>query len=191
MADEAIAIRPAKEADEAILRELWEEFEREVPEPAGFEPETWEDEWRDTVRQIAAGGVFLAVDPEGPVGVAKIDEPKLGAMHIHLVYVRPRARRQGVVKQLLRECVATARASGAATLSLHVLLTNTEAHAVWRRLGFESVSTFMAAPLDASRSASSNASPASTARQPTCKVTTRCRSSERSRNSCHGSRSRS
>jgi len=148
MADEAIAIRPAKEADEAILRELWEEFEREVPEPAGFEPETWEDEWRDTVRQIAAGGVFLAVDPEGPVGVAKIDEPKLGAMHIHLVYVRPRARRQGVVKQLLRECVATARASGAATLSLHVLLTNTEAHAVWRRLGFESVSTFMAAPLD-------------------------------------------
>jgi len=62
--------------------------------------------------------------------------------------MRPRARRQGVVKQLLRECVATARASGAATLSLHVLLTNTEAHAVWRRLGFESVSTFMAAPLD-------------------------------------------
>ena len=53
MADEAIAIRPAKEADEAILRELWEEFEREVPEPAGFEPETWEDEWRDTVRPVS------------------------------------------------------------------------------------------------------------------------------------------
>jgi len=148
MADEAIVIRPAAEADEAILHELWQEFEHEVPEPAGFEPETWEDEWRDTVRQIGAGCVFLAVDAEGPVGVAKIDEPKLGATYVHLVYVRPRARRTGVAKQLLRECAAKARASGAGTISLHVLVSNTEAHAVWRRLGFESVSTFMAAPLD-------------------------------------------
>ncbi len=148
MADEAVTIRLATEADEPILRELWAESEAEVPEPAGFEPETWDDEWADTIRQIASGGVFLAVDGEGPVGVAKIDEPKLGAMHIHLVYVRPRARRQGVVKQLFRACVEKARASGAATISLHVLLANTAAQAVWRRLGFESVSTFMAAPLD-------------------------------------------
>ena len=45
MADEALSVRRATEADEAMLRELWEEFEREVPEPAGFEPETWEQEW--------------------------------------------------------------------------------------------------------------------------------------------------
>ena len=143
-----VTVRRATEADEAVLRELWEEFEQEVPEPPGFEPETWEDEWRDTIQQIGAGGVFIAEDAEGPVGVAKIDEPKLGAAHIHLVYVRPRVRRQGVVKQLLRECAAHARNAGAATISLHVLLSNTSAHAVWRRLGFESVSTFMAAPLD-------------------------------------------
>ena len=148
MADEAVTIRVATEADEPIVRELWEEFEREVPEPPGFEPETWEEEWSDTQRQIAAGGVFLAVDAEGPVGVAKIDEPKNGAMHVHLVYVQPRARRHGVAKELFRACAAHARASGAATVSLHVLLANTAAHAVWRRLGFESVSTFMAAPLD-------------------------------------------
>jgi ribosomal protein S18 acetylase RimI-like enzyme len=148
MADEAVVIRPATEADEAILRELWEEFEHEVPEPVGFEPEKWEEEWRDTSRQIAAGGVFLAVDAEGPVGVAKIDEPKNGAMHVHLVYVRPRARRQGVGKQLLRACAAKARASGIGTISLHVLLANAAGRAVWRRLGFADVSTFMAAPLD-------------------------------------------
>ena len=35
-------IRPATSADEAALRSLWEEFEAEVPEPEGFEPETWE-----------------------------------------------------------------------------------------------------------------------------------------------------
>ncbi len=148
MADAAVTVRPATEADEAILRELWGEFEQEVPEPDGFEPETWAEEWSDTIRQIASGGVFLALDEDGPVGVVKMDEPKNGAMHIHLVYVRPRARRQGVSKQLLRACVEKARASGVATISLHVLLVNTAAHAVWRRLGFESISTFMAAPLD-------------------------------------------
>jgi ribosomal protein S18 acetylase RimI-like enzyme len=148
MADEAVAIRPATEADEAILHELWEEFEREVPEPPGFEPETWEQEWGDTRKQIAAGGVFLAEDAEGPVGMAKVELRDHGAMHVHLVHVRPRARRRGVAKSLLRACATHARASGTPMISLHVLVSNTEAQAVWRRLGFESVSTFMAAPLD-------------------------------------------
>ena len=31
MADAPVTIRRATEADEAVLRELWEEFEREVP----------------------------------------------------------------------------------------------------------------------------------------------------------------
>ena len=44
----AVTVRPATEADETILRELWEEFEQEVPEPPGFEPETWAEEWGDT-----------------------------------------------------------------------------------------------------------------------------------------------
>ena len=35
-------IRPATEADEAVLHELWEEFVAEMPEPGGFEPDSWE-----------------------------------------------------------------------------------------------------------------------------------------------------
>jgi ribosomal protein S18 acetylase RimI-like enzyme len=149
MADEALRIRPAAEDDQSVLRELWEEFQAEVPEPPGFEPEPWEAEWSDTQKQIAAGGVFLAEDAAGAVGVAKIDAPEYGAMHIQLVYVRPRARRRGVAKALLRECAALARAAGAATISLEVLLGNEAARTVWRRLAFEDVSAFMAAPLDA------------------------------------------
>ena len=45
-------VRRATAADEAVLRELWEEFERESPVPTGFTAETWEEEWRDTKRQI-------------------------------------------------------------------------------------------------------------------------------------------
>ncbi len=143
-----MTIRRATEADEPILRELWEEFEREVPEPYG-EGEPWEDEWKDTLDDIRGGGVFLAEDDEGPLGVARIEAPKRGDAHVQLVYVRPRGRRQGIAKALLAEAVADAKARGAQHISLSVLTTNTDAIIAWRRLGFVEHAAFMAAPLDA------------------------------------------
>ncbi len=140
-------VRRATEQDEAAIRELWSEFEREVPEPEGFVPETWEEEWRDTHRQIGEGGVFLAEDDDGVVGFAKIGAPKYGAMHVHVVHVRPRVRRQGVAKALLRECVAHAKDAGVQMISLHVMLDNEPARTVWRRLGFTDISALMSVPL--------------------------------------------
>jgi ribosomal-protein-alanine N-acetyltransferase len=148
MADEAVKVRRATEADEAVLRELWSEFELEVPAPEGFPPETWAEEWADTRRQIGAGTVFLAEDGEGAAGVAKSEERDHGAFHIHLVYVRPAARRRGVANALLQECVAQARAVGAPMITLHVLVDNEPARTVWRRLGFRDVSMLMATPVD-------------------------------------------
>jgi ribosomal protein S18 acetylase RimI-like enzyme len=144
-----VSVRRATAADEATLRELWEEFGREVPEPPGFTGESWDEEWADTRRQLDAGGVFLAEEDGKALGVAKIDTPDHGAMHVHLVHVRPEARRQGIAKALLRECVAHARDSGAQTISLHVLMANEPARTIWNRLGFADVSTLMAAPVDA------------------------------------------
>jgi ribosomal protein S18 acetylase RimI-like enzyme len=144
-----MTVRRATEADQAILRELWEEFEREVPEAEGFEPETWEDEWSDVRRDLESGSVFLAEDDDGAVGVARAERNKFGAAHIHLVYVRPRARGAGVTKSLLQACVEDARRFGVEMVSLHVLRTNESATAVWRRLGFEEVSYFMATSVDA------------------------------------------
>src|SRR6185437_1951268 len=143
-----MTVRRATEADEATLRELWEEFEREVLEPEGMEPETWPEEWADTLDDIRGGGVFLAEDGDGPVGVGRIEAPVRGRAHIQLVHVRPRGRRQGIAKELLRACVADARERGAKTISLDVLGANETAIAVWRRLGFEEVALFMATPLD-------------------------------------------
>lgn len=142
-------IRRATEADEAVLRELWEEFEREVPEPEGFVPETWDDnEWQDTLDDIRDGGVFLADDEEGPLGVARIEAPERGCAHVQLVHVRPRGRRNGVAKALLRACVQDARDRGATQVSLEVLTTNETARAVFGRLGFQPYWLTMAAPLD-------------------------------------------
>jgi GNAT superfamily N-acetyltransferase len=143
-----MTVRRATEADEAVIRELWEAFEHEIPDPEGFVPETWEDEWKDTRRDMVSGSVFLAEDDEGVVGLARAERNNYGASHVHLIYVRPRARRTGVTKALLQSCVEDARRTGAGMISLHVLKTNEPAASVWRRLGFEDVAFFMATPVD-------------------------------------------
>jgi ribosomal protein S18 acetylase RimI-like enzyme len=143
-----VNIRRATEADEAVLRELWEEFQLEVPEPADFDREPWGEEWSDVRKNLATGAVVLAEGDAGPVGVARLDEPRNGSSHIQFVYVRPRARRQGVTKALLRACADAAREQGARTVSLEVLLSNDVARAAWQQLGFRDVWVGMAQPLD-------------------------------------------
>ena len=142
-------VRRATDADEAILRELWEEFEAEVPEPEGFTPETWEQEWRDTREDFASGSVFIAEDDTGPIGVARLQKPEYGSSHLQLLYVRPRARREGVTKALLRACVEVAREHGSGMVSLEVLLANEIGRAVWHRLGFSDLWVGMAQSVDA------------------------------------------
>ena len=113
-------IRRAAETDQPLLRELWEEFQLEVPEPEHFVPETWDEEWGDMQKNLETGAVFLAEDDGGTVGVARLEESHQGSSHIHLVYVRPRARREGVTKALLRACAEVAREQGSKTVSLEV-----------------------------------------------------------------------
>jgi ribosomal-protein-alanine N-acetyltransferase len=142
-----VNIRRATTADEATIRELWQEFEDEVPKADGFLPETWDGEWADVQENLATGAVFLAEDDAGPVGVARLQEMQQGSSHVHLVYVRPRARRQGVTKALLRACAEVAREQGAETLSLEVLIANEVGRAAWQQLGFKDVWVGMAQPL--------------------------------------------
>jgi ribosomal protein S18 acetylase RimI-like enzyme len=143
-----VKIRRATEADEALLRAFWEEFEAEVPEPVGA-PESWEEEWADTRRDIAAGTVLIAEDDEGPVGTARAEAPQHGRVHVQLVHVRPRGRRQGITKALLAEIAREARERGVEHVTLDVLTSNATARTVWQRLGFEELALYMAAPLDA------------------------------------------
>jgi ribosomal protein S18 acetylase RimI-like enzyme len=144
-----MTIRRATEADQAVLRELWEEFEADVPSPPSPERQTWEGEWISVRANLADGAVYLAEDEEGAVGVAEAAAPVRGRAHVVLVYVRPRGRRQGIAKALLAECVRESKERGAALVSLDVLTTNAVARTVWQRLGFEEVQLAMATPLEA------------------------------------------
>jgi GNAT superfamily N-acetyltransferase len=144
-----VTVRRASNGDEHILRELWEEFAAEVPEPEGFPQATWADAWLALRSEIASGAVFVAEDDDGPLGFA--DARPEGPTHLRLdtVYVRPRGRRQGVTKALLAEVVAAGASAGATQLTLEVLEGNTVAREVWARLGFSPVSHILAQPLEA------------------------------------------
>jgi ribosomal protein S18 acetylase RimI-like enzyme len=144
-----VKIRRAAEADEVVIREPWEEFEAEVPEPDALGPvRTWEEEWAEVTANIAGGAVYLAEDDEGTVGIARATAPERRRAHLVLVYVRPKARRRGVAKALVGACVAEVLVKGAERMSLDVLWTNTRAREVWTRLGFAEVALVMATPLE-------------------------------------------
>jgi ribosomal protein S18 acetylase RimI-like enzyme len=141
-------IRRATSDDRATLHELWEEFEREVPEPPGWVPETWDEEWAAISAGLERGAVYLAEDGDGPAGMALAGAPDRGRSHLVTVYVRPRARRRGLAKALVRACVGDVREKGARRVSLDVLSTNKAARALWSRLGFEEVALVMEAPVE-------------------------------------------
>jgi ribosomal protein S18 acetylase RimI-like enzyme len=143
-------VRAATEADEPVLHELWTEFEAEVPEPEGWVPETWDEAWAAFRKHIADGVVLLAEDDEGPLGHAVVALRGRDRARAHLTdaYVRPRGRRQGVTKALLREAVARLADRGVRYVSLDVLTDNTVARAVWERLGFREVQRTMVTELE-------------------------------------------
>ena len=91
--------------------------------------------------------MFVAEDEDGPVGFAFAAKPAKGRSHLTDVYVRERARQQGVTKRLLRDVLGAVRELGAEQLSLDVLTSNARARVVWERLGFVEVSRFLAADL--------------------------------------------
>ena len=141
-------IRAATESDAPVLRELWTEFEAEVPEPEGWAPESWDEAWAAIRKHVADGVVVLAEDDEGPLGLAAVALRAGGRAHLTDAYVRPRGRRQGVMKALLREAAARLAERGVRYVSLDVLSDNTVARAVWERLGFREVQRTMVTELE-------------------------------------------
>jgi ribosomal protein S18 acetylase RimI-like enzyme len=144
-----VNVRPATEADEQVLRELWEEFEAEILAPPEW-VETWEEEWQDVSADIAGrGAVYLAEDEEGVLGSVRAKMMSGDVWHVASAYVRPRGRRQGVLKALLRETIAAGRERGSARVTLNVQADNPTGVAVWRRLGFEDDMYYLATSVEA------------------------------------------
>lgn len=142
-------VRRAVEADEALLHELWEAFERELPEPEGFVPETWQEQWPTLLENLRAAGVYVAEEDGNSLGMLDASAAGPARWHIETVYVRPAARRRGTARELVRACARDARERGVEYVSLEVLASNHVARGVWERFGFEPVDVVLAQRLDA------------------------------------------
>jgi ribosomal protein S18 acetylase RimI-like enzyme len=141
-------LRPATEADQSALHELWEEFEAEIPAPPEF-VETWEEEWQDVSADIGGrGAVYLAEDDEGVAGAIRATMLTGDVWHVVFAHVRPRVRRQGVLKELMATALEEGRSRGSTRVTLDVMADNHVAVTAWRRLGFEPEKLYMAATLD-------------------------------------------
>jgi ribosomal protein S18 acetylase RimI-like enzyme len=138
-------IRPASLEDLPALRELWRQFEREIPPPEYVEVDEEQElrEVEDYVRQHVA---LIAEQDDGLVAylLARMNGARLG--YVSDLYVAPAARRAGVAAGLMREAVRRLRAAGAIAVQLDVQAGNRSARIVYDRWGFSEAVLKLAAP---------------------------------------------
>ena len=99
-------------------------------------------------RQLESGAeaIFLAERGDEIIGILRcvesIGSPLLEPArycYVSSVYVRPAARRTGVLRQLMRRAVAWCRDRGLGEMRLHNVASSLEAGAAWDSFGFEVV----------------------------------------------------
>ena len=135
-------IRAATADDLPLVRQLWQEFNTEIPDEPWREDDLAED--LDWLEQAIRDDIVLLSDDDG-LAVARRKGEKLGFLEV--VYVRPKARRGGLAAQLVREAVSRLREAGAEMLELEVLASNVEARAIYERWGMKPVELTLGAPL--------------------------------------------
>jgi ribosomal protein S18 acetylase RimI-like enzyme len=145
-----VTIRAATAADEALLRELWEEFEAELDQEP-YLRETWDEAWEDLAATVEDGVALIAEDDGRPVGFlfCVLGDRGRKTAHVSDIYVRQEARRRGIGRALLAELVGPTREAGLEHVSLEVLVRNADARRLYERLGFSPVDMFLVAPLGA------------------------------------------
>jgi aminoglycoside 6'-N-acetyltransferase I len=145
-----MTIRRATKDDQELIRELWVEFEGELPGP-DYLRESWEDAWSDLARTVQNGVGLIAEEDGRAVGFVfcVLGDRGRRTAHVTDIYVRPDARNKGIGRALLAGILEPARAAGLDHASLEVLIRNSDARRLYERLGFTPMDVFMVAPLGA------------------------------------------
>jgi GNAT superfamily N-acetyltransferase len=136
-------IRTATPDDLPLVRELWHEFSKEVPDAA------WrEDDSADDLRELEAAVGKDVVLLAGDVGLAVATKEGDRVALLDILYVRPQARGSGIARALVHEVAEQLRAQGVEMLELEVLAANSNARGVYEHWGFQPVELTLAAPID-------------------------------------------
>lgn len=135
-------------ADMAEARALFEEYAASLPIDLGFQ--NFADELATLPGAYAppAGRLLLAGEPGAAAGcialrpLALADAVPGTAGEVKRLYVRPRARSEGLGARLVEQLLAEARAVGYRTLMLDTLASMQAAQALYRRFGFAECSPY-------------------------------------------------
>jgi ribosomal protein S18 acetylase RimI-like enzyme len=117
-----------------------------------FEAMDWDRPWpRPQIGpKHLEGKLVLVAEEDGEIaGFAFGETEQHGRAHLNVACVRPKSRRQGVMKALLAEFATRARAAGSEHITLDVDTSNQVGRVVWQRLGFTEFSQRLVAPVDA------------------------------------------
>jgi ribosomal protein S18 acetylase RimI-like enzyme len=127
-------IRQAQHEDLDTVRELWETFYTEWPEPPHRQKD-WDDIAGDVERLLLEGGVALLAEENGDaVGYALGWPRNERVAYLGDLYVQPEFRRRGIGRALL---VAAAEGLEREFLVLTTETKNESARAYYAGLGFE------------------------------------------------------
>ena len=132
-----MTIRRATKQDQELIRELWVEFEAELPGPA-YLRESWKEAWSDLAQTVRNGVALIAEEEGRAVGFVfcVLGDPGRKTAHVTDIYVRPEARNKGIGRALLAGILEPARSAGLEHASLEVLIRNSDARRLYERLGF-------------------------------------------------------
>ena len=142
-------IREATDADRPLVRELFREFMLELGDAPHRDDDTEED-----LAKIEQGlgknlHVLIAEHDGNAAGLAVADKQGTRVGYLGSLYVRPRARGNGVATELVREIAVRLAAEGVDVLELDVLASNAAARAIYERWGFTPVQLNLGVPLAA------------------------------------------
>jgi ribosomal protein S18 acetylase RimI-like enzyme len=141
-------IRSATADDVPTVLDLWRAFELEVPD-AVWRDDDSEHDIAELERAVEGADIVLLAEQNGePIGLSVAEKKGERLGFLHILYVRPEARRSGVAADLVRETAEQLRLQGAEMLELEVLASNEGARGIYDRWGFAPVELTLAARVD-------------------------------------------
>ncbi|MDB2259872.1 GNAT family N-acetyltransferase [Halorubrum ezzemoulense] len=130
-------IRPASDADEPFLAEMYERFGR--PHRAQGLPPVSRRRRVDWIRSMLSEGNNVVAERDGELFGHAMYTPTDADTPELAVFVHPDAQDRGVGTELCRHVIANAAAAGRDGIELHVETGNRPARSVYRTVGFEVV----------------------------------------------------
>ncbi|OTF09016.1 GNAT family N-acetyltransferase [Halorubrum sp. SD612] len=130
-------IRPATDADEPFLAEMYEDFGR--PHRAQGLPPVSRRRRVDWIQSMLSEGNNVVAERNGELFGHAMYTPTDADTPELAVFVHPDAQDRGVGTELCRHVIANAAAAGRDGIELHVETGNRPARSVYRTVGFEVV----------------------------------------------------